>query len=199
MKKETFEWAQSWCDHADKTDKPRILLVGDSITRGYEGIVRELMKDVAYVDYLATSYAADNRLFSTMVEGFCKNSDYALVHFNHGLHGFHMSPRTYKSKIKNLLLRIGVNVKLVLAETTVVYREGNKRIHTEWKKRISERNEILGELATELDAELDRLFSVSERIPKEERHADGTHYAQGGYERLANAVADCVKKSLIKK
>ena len=105
MKKETFEWVQSWCDHADEADKPRVLLVGDSITRGYESIVRERLKDVAYVDYLSTSYAVDNKLFSTMVEAFCKNSDYALVHFNHGLHGFHMSPRTYKSKIKNLLLR----------------------------------------------------------------------------------------------
>ena len=109
-----------------------------------------------------------------------------------------MSPRTYKSKIKNLLLRIGERSKLVLAETTIVYREGNKRIHTEWKKRISERNEILGELATELDAELDRLFSVSEKIPKEYRHADGTHYEKQGYETLANAVADCVQ-ALIKK
>ena len=95
MKKERFEWIQSWCDEADKTDKPRVLLVGDSITRGYQEIVRELLSDVCYVDYLATSYAIDNKLYSTLVEDFAKNSDYAVVHFNHGLHGIHMSPRTY--------------------------------------------------------------------------------------------------------
>ncbi|MBQ7912467.1 MAG: SGNH/GDSL hydrolase family protein [Clostridia bacterium] len=196
MKKETFEWVQSWCDYADKNDKPRVLLVGDSITRGYQGIVRELLKDVAYVDYLSTSYAVDNKLYSQLVEGMAKNSDYALIHFNHGLHGFHMSPRTYKSKIKNLLLRIRGKSKLVLAETTVVYKEGNKRLHTGWKKRVNERNEILGELATELDAELNRLYSVSERIAKNDRHNDGTHYAPKGCEILADAVAECVKSLL---
>ncbi len=196
MKKETFEWVQSWCDHADKTDKPRVLLVGDSITRGYQEFVRERLRDVAYVDYIATSYAVDNKLYCQLVEGIAKNSDYALVHFNHGLHGFHMSPRTYKSKIKNLLLRIRGKSKLVLAETTVVYKEGNKRLHTGWKKRVNERNEIIGELATELDAELNRLYSVSERIAKTDRNQDGTHYTPKGYETLGNAVAECVKSLL---
>ena len=96
MQKERFEWIQSWCDEADKTDKPRVLLIGDSITYGYQAIVRELLHDFCYVDFLATSYAADNKLFSTLVEDFAKNSDYAIVHFNHGLHGIHMSKRTYE-------------------------------------------------------------------------------------------------------
>jgi len=196
MKKETFEWVQSWCDYADKTDKPRVLLVGDSITRGYQAIVRELLKDVAYVDYLSTSYAVDNKLYGQLVEGMAKNSDYALIHFNHGLHGFHMTPRTYKSKLKNLLVRMRGKAKLVLAETTVVYKEGNKRLHTGWKKRVNERNEIIGELATELDAELNRLYAVSESISKEDRAQDGTHYAKQGYEKLASAVAETVKKFL---
>ena len=196
MQKETFEWIHSWCDYADKSDKPRVLLVGDSITHGYQEIVRKLLKDVAYVDYMSTSYAVDNKLYCQLVEGMAKNSDYALIHFNHGLHGFHMSPRTYKSKLKNLLVRIRGKAKLVLAETTVVYKEGNKRLHAGWKKRVNERNEILGELATELDAELNRLYAVSERIDKKDRNHDGTHYEIEGYEKLANAVAETLKKFL---
>ena len=34
--KERFEWVQSWCDEAPSNDLPRVLLIGDSITRQYD-------------------------------------------------------------------------------------------------------------------------------------------------------------------
>ena len=196
MQKERYEWINSWCDEADKTDKPRVLLVGDSIAYGYSAIVRELLRDVCYVDCLATSYAADNKLFSVLVEDFAKNSDYAIVHFNHGLHGVQMCPRTYKSKIKNLLLRLSERSKIILADTTVVYKEGNKRQDPVWKKRVTERNEIVGELVTELGCAWNTLYEVSVGIPVEERSADGVHYEPSGYETLADAVAKKILKTL---
>ena len=196
MQKERFEWINSWCDEADKTDKPRVLLVGDSITYGYQAIVRELLKDVCYVDCLATSYAADNKLYSVLVEDFAKNSDYKIVHFNHGLHGVQMCPRTYKSKIKNLLVRLEENSKIILADTTIAYREGNKRQDPVWRKRINERNEIVAELVTELGCAWDALYEVSLHIPVEDRAADGVHYEPAGYEILADSVAKSILKLL---
>ncbi len=196
MQKERYEWIQSWCDEADKSDKPRVLLVGDSITHGYESIVRELLKDVCYVDFIATSYAADNKLYALLVEGMAKNSDYDIVHFNHGLHGVHMCPRTYKSKVKSLLTRLGEKSAIILAETTVVYKEGNRKLDPVWKKRVNERNEIVAELVTELDCAWDRLYEVSERIPHSARSADGVHYESAGYEILADSVAKSILKLL---
>ena len=170
--------------------------MGDSITEGYQQIVRELLVDVCYVDYLATSYAADNKLFVDLVEGFAKNSAYAVVHFNHGLHGVQMCPRTYKSKVKNLLLRLAQRSKIILAETTIVYKEGNKRLDPVWRKRVTERNEVVAELITELDCAWDRLYDVSEKIPPEARDADGVHYLSAGYELLADSVAKSILKTL---
>ena len=196
MQKERYEWIQSWCDEADKTDKPRVLLVGDSITRGYETIVRELLSDFCYVDCLATSYAADNKLYGTLVEDFAKNSDYVAIHFNHGLHGLQMCPRTYKSKIKNLLLRLSQKSKIILADTTAVYKEGNRRLDPVWRKRVTERNEVVAELVTELDCAWDRLYEISMNIPKEAREPDGVHYRFAGYEILADSVAKSILKIL---
>ena len=196
MQKERYEWIQSWCDEADKQDKPRVLLVGDSITCGYQGIVRELLRDVCYVDYLATSYAADNKLYSTLVEDFAKNSSYCVVHFNHGLHGVHMCPRTYKSKIKNLLLRLAEKSKIILAETTVVYKENSARLDPVWRKRVNERNEVVAELVTELDCGWNRLYEISEKVPFADRASDGVHYQAAGYELLADAVAKSILKTV---
>jgi lysophospholipase L1-like esterase len=190
--KEQFEWIHSWCDEAMQNDLPRVLLVGDSITYGYQEKVRELLKGVCYVDYIATSYAIDNKIYTTMIEEFAKNNHYEIVHFNHGLHGIHMSPRTYKSKIKNLLVRLDKNSKIILAESTVVYREGNKRLDRAWMRRVNERNEIVAELVTELDCEWDKLFEISEGIPKEYREEDGVHYKAAGYELLADSVAKSI-------
>lgn len=194
MQKERYEWIQSWCDEADKQDKPRVLLVGDSIVQGYQAIVRELLRDVCYVDFIATSYAADNKLFSTLVEDFAKNSNYLAIHFNHGLHGVHMCPRTYKSKIKNLLLRLSEKSKIILAETTVVYKENSTRLEPFWRKRVNERNEVVAELVTELDCAWNRLYDVSVKIPFDERCPDGVHYRTAGYETLADAVAKSILK-----
>ena len=196
MKREFYEWIHSWCDETPKDDLPRVLLVGDSITYGYQELVREALRGVCYVDYVATSYAVDNKLYHALVEGMAKNCHYDIVHINHGLHGIHNSPRTYKSKLKNLLVRLQKDSKLILAETTFVYNAGNKRPHRAWMKRVKERNEILGELATELDADLDRLFAISEKMPKEYRREDGTHFEKEGYQVLAEAVCKSIKANL---
>ena len=198
MQKERYEWVRSWCDEADKADKPRVLLVGDSITEGYQAIVRELLRDFCYVDYIATSYAIDNKIYAVLVEELAKNSRYQIVHFNHGLHGFHMCPRTYKSKIKNLLLRIGKESKIILAETTIVYREGNKRLDRAAMRRVNERNEIVAELVTELDCEWNKLFTISEKMTEDCRAEDGVHYTAAGYDLLADSVAKSILRLLRK-
>ena len=73
--KETFEWIQSWCDHADKNDLPRVLLVGDSIVRAYREKVGELLRGKYYVDYIATSYAIDQPIYVNLITAFAKDSD----------------------------------------------------------------------------------------------------------------------------
>ncbi len=196
MKKEYFEWVHSWCDCTTKNDLPRILLVGDSITYGYNEKVRELLKGVCYVDYIATSYAIDSKIYNILIENFIKDSNYALIHFNHGLHGIHMTKRTYKSRMKKLLKKIKTNV--VLATSTVVYKAGNKKLDSKWNRRLEERNSSVKELAEELGFKVDDLYSVSLSVPKEYRADDGTHYMTDGYLLLAEAVVKSVKNSLNK-
>ena len=91
MKKERFEWIESWCEETTNKDKPRVLLIGDSITRGYQQSVKEKLKDIAYVDYIATSYFIDMKIYRELIKSFVNDSEYSVIHFNHGLHGKNMS------------------------------------------------------------------------------------------------------------
>lgn len=194
MKKEYSEWVNTWCDAAPENDLPRVLLVGDSITRGYQDKVRELLKGVCRVDYLATSYAVDSKIYNVLLENFYKDSDYCLVHFNHGLHGAHMTVRTYKSRLKKLLCRL--NAKTILATSTVVYEPGNEKLHKAWARRLEGRNAALKQLADELGYQINDLFEESLAVPKECRAKDGTHYEAEGYALLAARVANAIKAAL---
>ena len=194
--KERFEWIHSWCDYADKSDLPRVLLIGDSITLGYQEKVRQKLKGVCYVDFISTSYAIDTKIYNTLISGFATDSDYSLIHFNHGLHGQHISKRTYKSKMKKLLLKIAADAKIVLATSTVVYCEGNTRLDKVWTKRLKERNDSVNELASELYYGIDDLYSASVSMSKDKRSLDGIHYTEEGYEDFACIVSDCIKKGL---
>ncbi len=196
MKKEWFEWIHSWCEATTQDDLPRVLLVGDSITHGYQGAVRNALKGVCYVDYVATSYAIDSKMYNLLVENFVKDSRYDVIHFNHGLHGIHLSKRGYQSRMKKLLCRLEKQSKILLTTTTVVYTADNKRLHPNWNKRVQERNDVVWALATEKGYAVDDLYSVSLAIDKADRSNDGTHYESVGYERLAVSVADSIKKVL---
>ncbi len=194
--KEQFEWIHSWCDETVKDDLPRVLLVGDSITHNYQEKVRALLKDVCYVDYISTSYAIDTDIYNKLVYAFMTDSKYDLIHFNHGLHGIHLSKKSYQSRMKKLLSKVDKEVKLVLATSTIVYREGNKRLDGAWMKRVRERNAAVQEIAAEKGYTIDDLYTVSTSIPKEYRYVDGTHYLQEGYAMLAETVAECIRREL---
>jgi hypothetical protein len=196
--KEQCEWIHSWCDEPAQNDLPRVLLVGDSITNNYQEKVRGLLKGICYVDYISTSYAIDTKIYNQLVYAFMTDSKYDLIHFNHGLHGIHLSKKSYKSKMKKLLAKVEKDVRLILATSTIVYREGNKRLDGAWMKRVRERNAAVQEIVEEMGCAIDDLYAVSVEIPKEYRYVDGTHYLADGYAMLAETVAACIRKELVK-
>ena len=72
-----------------------MLLIGDSITRQYRDRVRELLRGKCYVDYFSSSYAVDSPIYKTLIKAFVGDSKYAIIHFNNGLHGFHICQKNY--------------------------------------------------------------------------------------------------------
>ena len=195
MKKETFEWIHSWCDYTEKNDLPRVLLVGDSICYGYQEKVRELLKGVAYVDYLSTSYSIDNPLYVNLVKSFYFNSNYDVLHFNHGLHGFHNNITSYKSRVKKLLEKLDCK-KTIVATSTICYTENNKKFDTKLKKIAEKRNVALLEIAKDKGYAVTDLWNASLSVPIKLRREDGLHYTEEGSSILAKYVAEKIKEQL---
>lgn len=190
--KERFEWVQSWCDEALSDDLPRVLLIGDSITRQYQDRVRELLRDKCYVDYFSSSYATDSPLYQTLIKAFIRDSKYSVIHFNNGLHGFHIGKSAYKSRLKKLLKAFPNDCKVILASTTFVFEKGNMIPDKAWGKRVSERNAAIDELSEEFGFSIDDLYSVSRTIDSNGRSNDGTHFKDEGIDILANIVVKSI-------
>lgn len=60
-KRETVEWIDVWLPHTNDDKLPRVLLIGNSITRGYYPKVEKLLKGKAYVARLTTSKSLGDR------------------------------------------------------------------------------------------------------------------------------------------
>ena len=194
--KERVEWINSWCEETLNKDLPRVLLVGDSITMGYQDKVRQKLKGVCYVDFIATSYALDAKFYNELICKFASDSDYRLIHFNQGLHGQHIQKRSYKSRLKKITEKLSKNAKIVLATSTIVYAEGNTRLDRVWTKKLKERNDAVYELSAENGYPVDDLYYVSIGIPTDSRSIDGVHYTDAGYEIFAVAVAESIAANL---
>src|SRR6185503_2939170 len=53
--REAIEWCDIWITHANETNLPRVLLIGDSIVRDYYPEVEKRLGGKAFVARLATS------------------------------------------------------------------------------------------------------------------------------------------------
>lgn len=196
MKQEQFEWIHSWSDNTNNQDLPRVLLIGDSITNGYQEIVRETLRGKCYVDYISTSYTLNSSFFFKLIVNYMNNNKYDVIHLNQGLHGFSMSKKTYKEKLMKLINKIPSSSKVILAESTFVNKPGNKTVDKRWGKKLEERNGAVNELVKEMNLSINHLFEVSKNIPNDLRNEDGTHYLYGGYQMLAKEVVSAIEKKL---
>ena len=196
MKQERFEWINAWSGETNNHDLPRVLLIGDSITNGYQEIVRTTLKDVCYVDHIVTSYTLNNPFFFKLVLGLFSKNKYDIVHINQGLHGFSISKKTYKEKLEKLIDKLSVSSQIILAETTITKKAGNKAPDKRWGKKIIERNEAVNEIAKERYLSVNHLYKVSENIPNDLRNEDGIHFLYSGYQILAEEVISIIKNKL---
>lgn len=196
LSKEKYEWIRIWCEDTNNEELPRIALIGDSITEGYYNYVKEALRDIAKVDYLATSYSVASNIYIETVKNFINDSDYKVVHFNYGLHAYSVPEGLYASCCKELLQFICERAKTIVATTTTVLDETLEIENSRWKGKVFERNEIITQIATELNLAVNDLNSVCKEFDKTKRNTDGVHFVEAGYKELAKSVVLNIKELL---
>lgn len=198
VQREKYEWANVWWDCADDTTLPRVLLIGDSISCGYSAVVTRLLAGTVHVDRMGTSRSINDPVLVKETALMLEDCKYKVIHFNNGLHGFHLSGPDYAASLQayvDLLRRLGGEAKLVWGSSTPITVNGDVNTLAESNAVVLERNALAAGLMGELGILVNDLYATVAGKP-ELRSTDGYHYNGDGYEALGKAVADAVRAAL---
>lgn len=188
--REAIEWCDAWSQPSEKNDLPRVLLIGDSISRGYHAAARSQLAGKAYVDRLSLSYGIGDLILRDTLLAQVRHRKFRVIHLNNGLHGVAYSAADYEKGMRLLIVEIqkaNPGATLVLATSTFVLPgyPGMSR------KAIADRNAVVAKLAQEFHLQVDDLAAVTRDHP-EFYVGDKIHYNGKGYDALGKQVAENV-------
>lgn len=198
--RESIEWLDVWVPGNGVTDKPKVLLVGDSITRGYYQAVADALKDKAVVCRLTTSKSLGDPGLLDEVKLVVGQTTFDVIHFNNGMHGWGYTEDEYARALPDLVATIrkaAPTAKLVWAHTTPV-RVAKKTDALDPKTdRVKARNKAAAAVMAKENIPVNDLFAVVDQA--ESFSQDGVHMSAKGSAALAARVADHVTKQLAAK
>ena len=187
MLREKTEWCNIWVANTDKTDKPRALLVGDSITQGYFGRVEKQVKGKMYCARLTTSASVADPSFLQQLDSVLKGYTYKVIHLNNGLHGFGYTEEEYQAgyqKAIELIKNRQPHATIICALTTPLKPGSSK---DPLNPRVDIRNKYVREIAQKSGLLVNNLHKPMQAHP--EYYRDPYHYKGKAIDIQARQVA----------
>lgn len=170
--------------HAD-AKLPNVLLLGDSITRAYFPEVKRELDGVANVYLMSSSTSVGDPRLSAQIAEFAKSQgvQFAVVHFNNGMHGWAYSEEEYKQAFPAFVAAIrGIapQAALIWTTTTPVKKDTEKDAPTPGptNARVVARNAIAAELVKPAGIAIDDQHGLM--LKHAELHQDNVHFSEEG-------------------
>jgi hypothetical protein len=191
--REDIEWIDAYMPNTNNSALPRILLIGNSIVRGYYPEVVKLMDGKAYVARLSTSKSLCDPGLNKEIALIMSYYKFDIVQFNNGLHGFDYTEDDYKKAFPAFVKAIrkaAPKAKLMWATTTPIYTYGNVKSFDPRTERVKVRNQIAFDyISTQKDIKINDLWTLAIDHPEYYQNSDGTHPVAAGFSALAQKVA----------
>lgn len=197
VKREAIEWCDLWLPHSTETKLPRVLLIGDSITRAYSKDVEHKLEGRAYVARLATSKSLGDGVLLDEIALVLRQYKFDVIHFNNGMHGWDYTEEEYGRAFPPLLAlfkQLQPQARLIWATTTPV-REGKELKLAPRTERVKARNRLAQEAAAKAGLPVDDLFALCVEHPEFSSH-DGVHASPKGIAAQAAQVAAAIAAQL---
>jgi lysophospholipase L1-like esterase/dienelactone hydrolase len=189
---------------------PRVLLLGDSIRIGYAPLVAKKLEGVAVVVHPGQENCADTPTTFRGLDRWLADAKPAVVHFNCGLHDlkFDRKAKThqvhleqYDANLRGIVGRLRkATPNIVFATTTPILDDrhaARKASFDRFDRDVVAFNEravtVMRNLGVPVN-DLERI--VRDGGPAKLLGKDGTHFTPAGSERLADAVADSIRRQL---
>ncbi|MBV6640215.1 MAG: SGNH/GDSL hydrolase family protein [Cyclobacteriaceae bacterium] len=186
-----------------KGDSIFILLIGDSILKGYHQDVIDKLDSVATIDYWVTGMHLNSPTLLDELTEKVSYKAYDVVHFNIGLHGWQegrIPTGQYVPLLEKYLQTIRVHApqaSIIWASTTPVTELDNAILNEEINPIIVKRNQLAQQVMQENEIPVNDLYNLM--VDKLElARLDRFHWNQKGYQLMSDQIATSVLEALTK-
>jgi acyl-CoA thioesterase-1 len=190
----------------DQPGLPRVLLIGDSISKGYTLPVRELLKDKANLHRIPANGGPTIRGLENMDKWLATGGaekKWDVIHFNFGIHDLKITkegkrqvePEDYEKNLRTLVAKLKATSANLIWATTTPIPDGEGAPKQPFGK-VPEYNAIAKKVMEENGVAIDDLNAAITPHLAELQNPKDVHYKPEGYAFLAKQVAASVEAAL---
>ena len=192
-KEKTQGRANAWDYVKDDPALPRVLLIGDSVSRGYTMATRAALAGIANV-HRAPANCGPTALGITKLDIWLGEGKWDVIHFNFGIHDRATPLADYEARLRQIVERLSATgAKLIWATTTPIPDSADGK---QTAASIVERNEAAATIMKEKGIAFDDLFSAITPHLAELQNPNDVHFNAKGYDFLGAAVAASLQSAL---
>jgi len=185
--------ATAWDFVDDDPKLPRVLLIGDSVSRGYTLAVRAALAGKANV-HRAPENCGPTANGLKKLDVWLGTEKWDVIHFNFGIHDRGTPLADYESRLAQIIIRLkATGAKLIWASTTPIPRDDARK---QTPESIVERNAVAARLAAQHGCAVNDLFGFITPQLAATQNPNDVHFNARGYEVLGQQVARAVAAAL---
>ena len=186
----------AWDFVADDPKLPRVLLIGDSVSRGYTLAVRAALAGKANV-HRAPENCGPTANGLKKIDTWLASAGpgkWDVIHFNFGIHDRATPLADYEKRLMQILTRLqSTGAKLIWASTTPIPDDPAKK---QTAVSIVERNTAAAALMAKHSVALDDLFTAITPKLGTLQNPNDVHFSSAGYDFLGQQVAASIRTQL---
>ena len=181
--------SNAWDFVADDPKLPRVLLIGDSVSRGYTQAVRKALAGKANV-HRAPANCGPTAAGLKNIEVWLGDGKWDVIHFNFGIHDRATPLPDYTKRLEELVVRMEkTGAKLIWATTTPIPDTPDGK---QTAASIVERNTAAAEVMKKHGVAIDDLFTAITPRLAELQNPNDVHFNGPGYDFLGQQVAAAI-------
>lgn len=186
--------SNAWDFVADDAKLPRVLLIGDSVSRGYTLAARKALAGKATF-HRAPENCGPTANGLKKLEVWLGGGKWDVIHLNFGIHDRATKPADYEQRLEAIVTRLkATGARVIWASTTPI--PPDTKDGPAATAAIEEKNRIAAQVAAKHQLATDDLFAfITPHLGKVQNPKD-VHFTGEGYELLGKQVAESVLKAL---
>jgi lysophospholipase L1-like esterase len=181
--------SNAWDFVQDDPKLPRVLIIGDSVSRGYTQPTRKVLEGKANV-HRAPANCGPTASGLKNLEVWLGAGKWDVIHFNFGIHDRGTPAADYVKRLEEIVARLEkTGAKLIWASTTPI---PDNPAQKQTAQSVVEKNALAAEVMTKHGIATDDLFAAMTPRLKEFQPPLDVHFTGAGYDFLGAKVGESV-------